>query len=316
MKHTGSILKFAVAPCIAILLFALTLLAKPEPAQPAEVQVGQGMALQPPAFLKSAHAAGLAQVDFEFLLEEAGVTAYTKLDQEIDLTSLELDFKTIGRQTDQFISGIVIAPGYEKLPEFGENAEVQVFLHHDGWIVAYLTRYQTAATLFDWVSYDEKRLKDSTLIENVVRKLAEDAGVFDVSVGYYDFRNPEATNLMLAADHTDAIRKSESFEINIPQEFTVYESLWSSAQFSIVFYMGYGTAGVSGGYVRHNTPGICVLNEEQLALLNPGDQQWGLWSGELAKAKFPLGKKHKLSVAGNGARSYCGIAIVYREAAQ
>ncbi len=64
MKHTGSILKFAVAPCIAILLFALTLLAKPEPVQPAEVQVGQGMALQPPAFLKSAHAAGLSQVDF------------------------------------------------------------------------------------------------------------------------------------------------------------------------------------------------------------------------------------------------------------
>lgn len=52
MKHTGYILKFVVAPCVAILLFALTLLAKPEPVQLAAVEISGGMALQPPAFLK------------------------------------------------------------------------------------------------------------------------------------------------------------------------------------------------------------------------------------------------------------------------
>ncbi len=97
------------------------------------------MALQPPAFLKSARAQDSAQVDFEFILEEAGVTAYTNLNQELDLTSLEARFKTIRQQTDEFIIGIVTAPGYEKLTEFDETADVQVFLHRDGWIVAYLS---------------------------------------------------------------------------------------------------------------------------------------------------------------------------------
>jgi len=36
-----------------------------------------GIALRAPAFLKSAKAANLQQTDWEFILEEAGVTAYT-----------------------------------------------------------------------------------------------------------------------------------------------------------------------------------------------------------------------------------------------
>lgn len=309
MKHTGYILKFAVALCVAILLFALSLLAKSEQAQSTEVETGGGMALQPPAFLKSVQAAPLEQVDFNFLLEEAGVTAYTKLNQELDLASLESRFKTIGRQTDQFISGIVIAPGYEKLPEFGENAEVQVFLHRDGWIVGYLTRYQTTSALFDWVNYDKNRLKNSTLLENIVRLLAEDAGVSDTNVTYYDFRNPQATNLMLIADHADNIKSEDSFEINIPRELRVYESSWSSAQFSIirVFRSGVGTV---------PAPGACILDDETLASHNPPEERWGLWAGELTKVNFPLSTNHKLSVTGVGARAYCGIAIVYQEAAQ
>lgn len=223
MKHIRYILKFVVALCVAIALLTLTMSAKPE-VQPAADQTDGGMALQLPAFLKSVYAQDSTQTDFNFLLDEAGVAAYTKLDQELDLENLKTSFKTIGRQTDQFISGIVVAPGYEKLPKFGENAEIQVFLHRDGWIVAYLTRYQTAAALFDWVNYDEKRLKNSTLLENVVRKLAEDTNVVDINVTYYDFRNPKATNLMLVSDHIEAINTRESFEINIPRELTVYES--------------------------------------------------------------------------------------------
>ena len=148
------------------------------------------------------------------------------------------------------------------------------------------------------------------MIENVVRKLAEDVGVSDIDVTYYDFRNPQATNLMLAADHADVNKRTESFEINIPQQLTVYESSWSSAQF-----------GISADY-QTRWPGSCVLNDEQLASHDPGGERWGLWSGELAKNKLPPDKNHKLSVSGtnpNGPeikRAYCGIAIVYREAAK
>lgn len=195
------------------------------------------------------------------------------------------------------------APGYERLTEFDEDAEVQVFLHHDGWIVAYLTRHQTASALFDWVNYEEKRLT-STIIESVVELLALDSGVDDFKVDYYDFRYPDATNLMLVADHADADRPNESFEIIIPRQITVYESFWSSAQFGI------------RTYYNSRYPGECVLNDEKLASLDPGGERWRLWSGELTKAKLPPDTNHKLSVSADNRSSYCGIAIVYREEGQ
>jgi hypothetical protein len=154
------------------------------------------------------------------------------------------------------------------------------------------------------VNYEEKRLT-STIIENVVRLLALDSGVDDFNIAYYDFRYPEATNLILVADHADVNKPNESFEINIPRQLTVYESFWSGAQFGINI----------DGYSTHQ-PGECVLNDEKLASLDPGGERWGLWSGELTKTKFPPDTNHKLSVSAVNRSSYCGIAIVYREAAE
>ena len=307
MKPPKSITKLIVAISLLTMLFGSTLWTKSEHLSRENVQSGDGIALQLPAFLKSAYAQDASQADFSFLVNEAGVTAYTKLSKELDLANMELSFKTIGRKSTHFITGIIVAPGYEYLPEFGENAEVQVYLHQDGWIVAYLTQWQHASALFDWVNYDEKRLKDNTIIESVVRKLAEDAGVYDITLTYYDFRNPQATNLMLVADHANPTKRTESFEINIPRQLTIYESSWSSAQF-----------GISANY-QTRWPGSCVLDDEQLASHDPGGEQWGLWAGELSKPQLSPDKNHKLTVAGttNGPeskRSYCGIAIVYREA--
>lgn len=305
MKYTQIILKLTAALCVAIILLGLTFLAKPDQAQPAEIQTGQELALQPPAFLKSAHAAGLAQVDFSFIVEEAGITAYTNLNQELDLISLESHFKTIRQQTDQFISGIMTVPGYERITEFDESTEVQVFLLREGWIVSYLTRWQLAAEIFDWVNYDEKRLNDSTLIENVVRMLAADVGVYDFNVSYYDFRYPKANNLMLVAERVDVEHPSDFFDITVPRGLTVHESSWSFGRFG---YSYYGSS--------------CALNGEQLGVLNPPASKWGLVTGELTKAQFSPDISHKLSVgidvhrAEATTQSYCGIAIVYQEAAR
>ena len=106
MKHTQTTLKVALALCVALLLFALTLLAKPEQVQPAAVETGGGITLQPPAFLKSALAQDSAQVDFGFLLEEAGVTAYTKLNQELDLTNLDRALKPLRNKPINSLAGL------------------------------------------------------------------------------------------------------------------------------------------------------------------------------------------------------------------
>jgi hypothetical protein len=300
IPHTGKII---VACATAIALFGIAQLVATQSVQPAAEQIGGGMMLQPPAFLKSARAADdPEQVEFSLVVEEAGVTAYAKLDQEIDLGALESRFKTIRQQTDLFISGIVTAPGYEDLSELDEIAEVQVFLHHDGWIIAYLTRWQPASALVDWVNYDEQRLT-STLIENVVRTLALDVGVPGATIAYYDFRYPEATNLVLAADRADVSTGGDSFEITIPRKLTVYETSWAHAKFSGSYYAS-----------------SCSLDGEELSAVNPGAEIWGFTTGEFAQADFSPDTTHTLALSMNwyhsGAnRIYCGIAVVYREAA-
>ncbi|MCE7986618.1 MAG: hypothetical protein DYG89_36050 [Caldilinea sp. CFX5] len=306
MKRNSNLLKLAAALCLSILLLALSLFIRQQEVQPAVTETSGGIALQPPAFLKAARAQDATQVDFGFLVEEAGITAYTKLDQELDWQILESRFKTIGRQTDQFISGIMVAPGYEKLAEFGENAEVQVFLHYDGWIVAYLTRWQPAAAMFDWVNYDDKRLKDSTLLENVVRTLALDGGATNFTIAYYDFRNPEATSIALIADRADDIILNESFQLNIPRELTVYESSWSYSQFDIAVNFTFGT----------HYLGSCTFNEDEIKLIpyDTGSDKWKLAIEDLSKVKLAPNKDQKFSVTGSGVRAYCGVAIVYREA--
>ena len=299
MEIVKHLQKLVVVLSVVIVMFALTLPAESEKAPSAEQQTGEGISLQPPAFVKSAHAAALAQTDMGFLIEEAGVTAYTKLSQQLDFTTLQSRFKTIRQQTDQFIIGIVIAPGYERLPEFAESAEVQVFLHRDGWIIAYLTRYQTTSALFDWVNYEEKRLT-GTMIENVVRLLALDSGVANFNVAYYDFRNPEATNLMLAATR-EPINQGNSFQVNIPRGLTVYESSWSHAKFTSTYYAG-----------------VCNLDDEELSNINPVGE-WVLAKGIIAPTKLSLDTNHTLTVVAGGVNpstGYCGIAIVYKETAQ
>ena len=179
MKNFQSTTKRIVILGIVLILFALVLILKSEPSFSSAVPSGPGIALRPPSFIKSASAAGLQQTDWDFLLEEAGVTAYAKVDQQLNLQFLPASFKSIRKQTDQYILEIVYAPGYATLPEFDEKGEVQVLVHKDGWIVAYLTRWQTAAELFDWVNYDKERLT-ATLIESTVKFIASELELAEI----------------------------------------------------------------------------------------------------------------------------------------
>jgi hypothetical protein len=309
MKYFQFISKRIMVIGIVFALFALALIVKTEPIFTTEHPSGPGLALRPPAFIKAANAAEfeeLQQTDWTFLLEEAGVTAYTKVDQQLDLEFLLARFKHIRARTNQYIQGIVHAPGYAGLPEFDEKGEVQIIVHRDGWIVAYLTRWQTAAELFDWVNYDQERLT-GTLVENTVKYLARELKLPEVNISYYDFRYPDATDLILVADRADGITTRDSFIIHIPKEIQIFERTWSAAQFDI------RRSGYQGST---QNPGSCDLNDAQLTPLHPPIGKWRLYLGPLTEDNFPQGKDHRISVFGNGMRGYCGVAVVYREAAQ
>ncbi|HMN27776.1 MAG TPA: hypothetical protein PKE45_06420 [Caldilineaceae bacterium] len=125
------------------------------------------------------------------------------------------------------------------------------------------------------------------------------------NISYYDFRHPEATDLILVADRADGITTSDSFTINVPKEIHIYESTWSAAQYNI-----------SWDCCGRTIPGACNLNGEQLAPLSPPVEKWRLYLGELNEANFVQGKDHTIAVDGIGQRAYCGVSVVYSEAAQ
>ncbi|MCL0082463.1 hypothetical protein M1O14_01870 [Dehalococcoidia bacterium] len=139
-----------------------------------------------------------------FLEEEAGISAFTNVGREIDLVRARGAFRTIERETDEYIIGSVGVPG------LGEADDVHVFVHRDGWVVAYYGRERPAAWIVDW------RDLETTKLEAALMQVTTAAGVSIGDVNYYDFRHPEAEKLMIIID-------GHSFNLKIPGTFTVFE---------------------------------------------------------------------------------------------
>ncbi|MCL0095042.1 hypothetical protein M1O52_00610 [Dehalococcoidia bacterium] len=155
---------------------------------------------------RPAFAAGTAGANF--LEEEAGISAFTNVGREIDLVRARGAFRTIERETDEYIIGSVGVPG------LGEANDVHVFVHRDGWVVAYYGRERPAAWIVDW------RDLETTKLEAALMQVTTAAGVSIGDVNYYDFRHPEAEKLMIIIDH-------DSFNLKIPGAFTVFERSYS-----------------------------------------------------------------------------------------
>lgn len=69
---------------------------------------------------------------------------------------------------------------------------------------------------------------DSNLLKNTVAAVAGAAGMGFTDVTYYDFRYPNATNMMFIAELTDA--GGNDFTINLTSSFGYSERSWSAAQ--------------------------------------------------------------------------------------
>lgn len=148
-----------------------------------------GIRLQPPPFFSVAQADVVQQgvPSPDFLSQEAGIAAYANIGKPIDLTKVDRFFRTREQETPDYIVGSVTPPGYEDLPDLREGADVHVYVHKDGWIIAYLLEWQHTAQIIDWLGYEQKQLTTNTL-ETTIRKFLIPLNVTDSEIGYYDFR--------------------------------------------------------------------------------------------------------------------------------
>ena len=194
---------------------------------------GKGViSLMPPPFIVVAGAAeaaggggGTAAAGTTFLEEEAGISAYVNIGQEIDLEKAETAFKSIETANESYIIGEINLTG---LPEY---VDPHVYVHKDGWIVAYYSKYAPASKIMEWDGYDGGAITTTTLadaIHQICLAIEFPYTTIKDDLKYYDFEYPNANRMMLITDMTSGYaHQSDSFNLEIPAECLLYEGSWS-----------------------------------------------------------------------------------------
>jgi hypothetical protein len=174
------------------------------------------LGLSRPPFLEAARAAPAYDIGSR-LDTEAGISAYMQTDV-INLDNAATAFRVIELKTSDYIIGSVGVPSYE------EHFDAHIYVHKDGWILAYYLRQDPVSKIVDSVHQSI----DSTNLYSVLSVVAGASGVPFGTVNYYDFRYPNATNILLVKEDN---QNGNDFTITIPSSFGYYErgySLWNS----------------------------------------------------------------------------------------
>jgi len=231
-----------------------------------------------------------------FLEEEAGITAYTKVDS-VDLSQVKNAFKNIETETDEYVVGSVAIADYR------EESDVHVYVDTSGWIAAYYLKKEPASKIIDWRHYDTSTGASTTKLERAMVVVTDALGTATPLpyTKYCDFRYPDAKRIMIATDEVIERNATESFRIKIPSTFTVYSRSWS--------HYGIGTYDVE--WVRLKIDGTLIHEGDPDQYPN----MWKIWQGSLSPSQLSLGTYHKISTGSedNDYSSYVGIALVYSQ---
>jgi hypothetical protein len=266
---------------VAVLLLAFGLMGRPgTPAKGNNV-----FTLQAPPFV------GVALADTDSITStienEAGISAYFQASTSISLSSVRSVFRTIEAETADYIIGSVPVPNY------GETEDVHVYVHKDGWILAYYLAGEPVGKIFDWVVYSNPCCGNiRTKLESTIIVVTDVAGFSFSSAIYYHFRYPNATHLMLIVDWVD--NGTDSFQVKLPDSFTYYERSWSLDSVS--------WGGFSACYRIDGTTIQCH-----------GSGGWLLSQGTLTASRLPSDNQfHTVEVIDDYGRAYGGLALVYK----
>ncbi|MEA3310023.1 MAG: hypothetical protein U9Q70_11020, partial [Chloroflexota bacterium] len=147
--------------------------------------------LQSPPFVDVARAETLSAMSV--ITKEAGIAAYTQISGAIDLSTVRGEFRTIERETDDYIIGSV------GIPDYSEDHDPHVYVHTDGWVLGYYLASEPASSIMDLRHYDGVDI-GTTKLEDAIYEILSAIGVVSFDATFYDFRYPNATNIMLIAE--------------------------------------------------------------------------------------------------------------------
>lgn len=238
---------------------------------------GQTLRLEAPPFVRTAYAqAGPNALDVgAYLDQEAGISAYYKSPDAITLSQVRGAFRTIETETADYIIGSVAVPNY---PE--EKYDAHVYVHTTGWILAYYLRPDPVSKIIDL----RGQTINTTKLKSVVSAVASAAGAPFTDVTYYDFRYPNATNMLFVAENPS---NGYDFTIQLPSSYGYFERGW--AVITLGGYYAYFTLDGANLYYNSNAP------------------SGGMWFGTISASQLLPDTPHTITVDDYGV-----LVIVYR----
>jgi hypothetical protein len=266
---------------LAAVVFVFLLLFKP--GSPG-ASPGSYYSLAAPSFVGVALAAP-DNLAIETIQSEAGISAYFQSTTPVSISSVRSVYQTIEIETSTYILGSVALANYP------ENHAPHVYVHADGWFMAYYLNTDPVSKIVDWNAYTASGdTVISTKLQNVLTIVAGAAGVGIPGITHYDFRYPNATTMMIIAERYAGINNN-FFTINIPTSFGVAERSW--------------TIFTGGG---HPTGGSLTLNGTHLHNSSANGHYFGIVSA----AQMPPATTHTV-VINNSIEDVGGIVLVYTE---
>lgn len=229
--------------------------------------------LKAPSFVNVAKAQDV--VTASAIGDEAGISAWYQASSPITLASIRSKYRTIERETADYILGSVPLPNYD------ETEDVHLYIHKDGWLLAYYLAAEPSGKIFDWRAYEDSAgATITTKLENTISAILSSLGIPFDKATYYDFRYPNATHLMIIAENN--VNRDENFTINLPSTFSYFERSWFAGH---------------GGNIYVNGTEVGNSNYEQNI------------QGTLLATQLPPNALHTIRVN----YGYGGLTLIYRE---
>jgi hypothetical protein len=237
------------------------------PVQASSTQIS----LQAPSFAGDTAPNAISSV----LDREAGIAAYYQAPQPVNLSQIRGLFHTIEIETGDYLLGTITPPSN------WEDYDVHVYIHKSGWMLAYYLRDAETARLFDWQTYTDTMTP--TRFQAVLNHVATTLAMPTPTLTYYDFRYPNATNLLLAIEDTTATSGEESFTL-LDTEFRYFERSWGLGGTYVCW-----NACSYGAYAEYKVDGTVILKNEAYR-----HQRFDY--GFLSPTQFPPDGPHTIAV--------------------
>jgi hypothetical protein len=206
----------------------------------------QELSLTQPAFLGAEAAT--------YLEQEAGISIYVNTTGPLNLNTAKSAMVNIENVTSDYVIGSLAPSG------FSSDDYPHCFVHIDGWVVVYYLRPTTQnkawlGKIIDW--RDTSPISDTITnnllydgLDHIAFNLNKQGDM--VNAKYYHFQYPTATKLLFAIKHAAGSSQIETFNIKIPDTFTIQEYSWSCYSTSHVSYtFKIDDTPISSGVGRH-----------------------------------------------------------------